>query len=231
MMSDPRPGSYREPHSALTWPLLACGLFAPAAAEITCLILGIATNQPWFFVIMGWLLVPVMIWTSLLYRNWPTGIRIDAAAISIGAIGPARAASQTPTLNHQSRALFTCPWSAVEGVRIVTDRAELRQMKNTPRYYTLTNRWGRKRGMDHCNIGVLASSFMRAALVIDVDPLAVSAPQVRPARFYSNFTDGYFSHLVRPRLSPVWIMPTRHPEALGRALAAVPGHQGTVRPR
>lgn len=85
--------------------------------------------------------------------------------------------------------------------------------------------------MSHCNIGVLASPFMRAALVIDVDPAAVTAPRVRPARYYNNFKNGYFSRLVEPRLSPVWVVPTRRPEALGRALAAVPDHQGPVRPR
>jgi hypothetical protein len=230
-MNGPPPVSYREPHSALNRPLLAYGLIAPAGAEITCLILGIVTNQPWFFVIMAALLVPAMVWTTLLYRNRPTGISFDASAISIGAIGSARAASRTPTINHQSQGLFTCPWPAVEGVRIVTDRTELRQMKNSPRYYTFTNRWGGKTGMSHCNIGVLASPFMRAALVIDVDPAAVTAPRIRPARYYSNFKNGYFSRLVEPRLSPVWVVPTRHPEALDRALAAVPGHQGPVRPR
>ena len=71
------PVSFREPHSALNRPLLAYGLIAPAAAEITCLILGVVTGQPWFFVIMAALLVPAMIWTTLLYRNWPTGIRFD----------------------------------------------------------------------------------------------------------------------------------------------------------
>ena len=108
-MNGPPPASYREPHSALNRPLLAYGLVAPAAAGITCLILGVVTGQPWFFVIMAALLVPAMIWTTLLYRNWPTGIRFDASAISIGAIGSARAASRTPTVNHQSRGLFTCP--------------------------------------------------------------------------------------------------------------------------
>ena len=68
------------------------------------------------------------------------------------------------------------------GVRVVTDRAELRQMKDSPRYYTFNNRWGGKAGMSHCNIGVLASPFMRAALVIDVDTLAVTAPRIRPGR-------------------------------------------------
>lgn len=230
-MNGPPPVSYREPHSALNRPLLAYGLVAPGAAGIICLILGVVTGQPWFFVILAVLLVPAMIWTTLLYRNWPTGIRFDGSAISIGAIGSARAASRTPTVNHQSRGLFTCPWPAVESVQIVTDRAELRQMKNSPRYFTFTNRWGGKTGMSHCNIGVLASPFMRAALVLDVDPAAVTAPRIRPARYYSNFKNGYLSRLIEPRLSPVWVVPTRHPEALGRALAAVPGHQGPVRPR
>ena len=31
---------------------------------------------------------PIMIVTGLLYRNWPTGIRIDDTGITIGAIRP-----------------------------------------------------------------------------------------------------------------------------------------------
>ena len=231
-MSGPRSGPYTEPHSALNWPLLACGLLVPAAAEITLVVLGAVVNPEWF-ILVGLLpfFVPVLIYITLVYRNWPTGIRFDASAISIGAIGSARAARRTPTVNHQSRGLFTCPWPAVEGIRVVTDLAELRRMKNSPRFYTFTNRWGGKAGMSHCNIGVLASPFMRAALVIDVDTLAVTAPQIRPSRYYNNFKSGYFSRLIQPRLSPTWVVPTRHPEALSRALQAVPGHQGPVRPR
>ena len=63
----------------------------PAAAEITCLILGVVTNQPWFYVTMEWLLVPIIIWVTLIYRNWPTSIRFDGSAISIGAVGSVRA--------------------------------------------------------------------------------------------------------------------------------------------
>jgi hypothetical protein len=96
-------------------------------------------------------------WITLLYRNWPTGIRLDQAAVSIGAVGSPRAARRPPTVSHQRWGLFTCPWPAVRGIRVVTDRSELRQVKNSPRYYTLTNRWGTKRGMTHCNTGVLAS--------------------------------------------------------------------------
>ena len=223
-MTGPRPALYTEAHSALNRALLARYLLAPAAAETACLIAGVAFGQPWFFVIMGWLIVPIMIWSALAYRNWPTGIRVDEAAVSIGAITSARAARRTPTVNHQSWGLFTCPWPAVRGLRIVTDRDELRQIKNSPRYYTFTNRWGARRGMGHCNIGVLASPFMRAALVIDVDPDAATASRIRPARFYDNYLHGYLSRRTEPRLSPVWVVPTRRPEDLRQALNGVHDH-------
>ena len=225
-MNDARPASYREAHSALNKALLAYGLL-PLAGEIVCVILGVSANLPWFFVLMGPLFVLVLIATGLLYRNWPTGIRVDESGISIGAVRSARAASRRPTVNHQSWGLFTCPWPAVQSMRIVTDRDELRQFKTSPRYYTLTNRWGNKAGMTRCNIGVLSSPFMRAALVIEVNPFAVTASQIRPARYYSNFKDGRFSHLIHPQLSPTWVVPTRHPELLSAVLQT--GDQDSVR--
>ncbi len=223
-----RPGSYREARSALNWPLLSCGLLGPAAGVAICVILGITVSPQWFpwilFVLFGLFLVPI----SLLYRNWPTGIRIDESGISIGAVRSAQAGSRRPTVNHQSWGLYTCPWPAVQGVRIVTDPDDLRRLKTSPSYYTLTNRWGGKAGMTHCNTGVLTSPFMRAALVIEVNPFAVTASQIRPARFYSNFKDGSFSHLIHPQPSPTWIVPTRHPDALRAALQAVPGIRDSV---
>jgi hypothetical protein len=65
---------------------------------------------------------------------------------------------------------------------------------------------------------------MRAALVIEVDPSAVRASEIRPARFYTNYTDGQFSHRVDPQLSPAWVVPTRRPEALNAALQTAPGN-------
>jgi len=38
--------------------------------------------------------------------------------------------------------------------------------------------------MSHCNIGVLAPPFMRAALVIDVDPFTATTNPIRSARYY-----------------------------------------------
>jgi hypothetical protein len=185
-----RSAAYQEAHSARNWPLLTCGLFGPAAGVAVCVILGITVNPQWFpwiiFVLFGLFLVPI----SLLYRNWPTGIRIDQTAIAIGAVRSPRAMQRRPTVNHQS--------------------------------------WGSKNAMTHCNIGVLTSPFMRAALVIDVDPFAVTAAEIRPARYYSNFKDGRFSRLIHPQLSPTWVVPTRHPEALSAALRALPGDRGSV---
>jgi hypothetical protein len=93
---------------------------------------------------------------------------------------------------------------------------------------TVPARWGGKRGMSHCNIGVLVSPFMCAALVIDVDPFTVTTSPIRPARYYSNFKYGRFSRLIQPRLSPTWIVPTRNPEALSKAMEAFPVYRGSV---
>jgi hypothetical protein len=226
-MNDHRAAPYLEARSALNGALLAYGLW-PFAAEAACLVAGLAARQPWFFVTMGGLLVFVMISAGLLYRNWPTGIRIDESGIAIGAVNSSRAADWEPTVNHQSWGVYTCPWPAVLGLRLVTDRDELRKMKNSPQYYTLTNRWSNKKGMRRCNIGVLTSPFMRAALVIEVNPFKVTATKITPARFFTNFKDGYFSHLVHPQPSPTWVVPTRHPEKLGAVIQAAAADWGYV---
>jgi hypothetical protein len=217
-----RPATYQEARSALNWPLLTCGLFAPAAAEIAFLILAVVVNPLWFLAMLGLpAFGPVLIYTSLLYRNWPTGIRIDRSGITIGAVRSPRAMQRTPNVSHQSWGIFSCPWSAVEDARVVTGPAAVRRLKTSSRYYTLTNRWGSKNAMTHCNIGVLTSPFMRAALVIDVDPAAVTGTPIRPARFYSNGKFGRFSRLLRPEMSSTWIVPTRDPEGLSNALEAL----------
>jgi hypothetical protein len=210
---------YQEAHSALSWPLLACGLIAPLGGAVACVILAITVNPLWLLgIVFVVLIAPCQVYISLLYRSWPTGIRIDKSAISIGAVRSGRAARRTPTVTHQSWGLFTCPRPAVQGARVVTDPAELRQIRQSPRYATLTSRRSGTRGMTRCQLGVLTSPFMRAALVIDVDIAAVTAPQARPARLYSNGMNGRFSRRVEPELSPTWIVPTRDPEGLSQAL-------------
>jgi hypothetical protein len=215
-----QPATYKEARSALNGPFLAWGLFGPGAGVVVCVILAITVSGAWFGSILAALLTLSLITVTLLYRNWPTGLAIDASAIRIGAVRSGRAAGRTPTVSHQAWGIFSCPWSAVQGIRVVAGQAEVRRLKKSPRLYTLTNRWGAKNEMTvtGCKAGVLTSPFMRAALVIDVDPGAVTAPPIRPARFYSNGKFGRFSTLIRPELSPTWIVPTRHPENLSKAL-------------
>ena len=220
-MSDSRQ-TYLEAHSALNGPLLAYGLL-PAAAEAVCLVVIATSNQSWLSVPIGALFALLLVSAGLLYRNWPTGIQLDEAGITIGAVRSARAPRRRPTVNHQSWGRYTCPWPAVLEARVVTDRQELRRMRDLPQYLTLTNRWSRKAGMEHCNIGVLSSPFMRAALVIEVNPVKVTVSESRPARFYTNFKDGQFSHLVRPQPGLTWVVPTRHPLALQAMLPTALG--------
>lgn len=226
-MTSPR-SVYLEAHSALSAPLLALGLLPPAGA-LAGLAVALTAGQTWLFGLVGALIAVTLISVGLLYRNWPTGVLVDQRGISIGAVRSRQAARRTPTVNHQSWGLCACPWPAVRSVRVVTDRTELRQMRNQPQFHTLTNRWSGKRGLRYCNIGVLSAPFMRAAVLIEVNPAAVTTSAIRPARFYTNGTDGQFSHLVQPRPSPTWVAPTRHPGKLSAALQALPVHLASGR--
>lgn len=96
-----RSATYQEVRSALRWPLLTWGLFGPAAAVAACAILGIAVDPQWFLGILFLpIFAPFLMYISLLYRNWPTGIRINESSISISAVRSARATSRTPTVTH-----------------------------------------------------------------------------------------------------------------------------------
>lgn len=210
---------YEETRNSLTLPLVATGLVLPLAAELIILALAVVVT-PYWLVVMPFLpfFTPVTMTVALLFRCWPIGLRLDQTGITIGSVRSHGALSRTPTVNHQARGRYSCPWSAVRSVRVVTDPASLRQIAKSPAYYTFTNRFGGKKDIAHCNIGVLTAPFMRAALVAEIEPSAVTGTQVRPARYFSNWTSGYFSRRVPPRMSSTWIVPTRHPEALDEAL-------------
>jgi hypothetical protein len=209
--------AYDEVRAARNWPFLTWTLLAPVTALIVLVILTIATGGNGFAATgIGLAVVAVLAGTALAYRCWPTGMRIDESGITIGAIGARRAERRTPTVNHQAWGLYSCPWSSVHSVRVVTDRAELRHLAKSPDYYTLTNRWGARRDITHCNVGVLTSPFMHAALVAEISPASITATTIRPARFFSNYATS--SRLVNPQMSSTWIIPTRHPEALEKAL-------------
>ncbi|MBF9066524.1 hypothetical protein [Streptacidiphilus fuscans] len=163
-----------------------------------------------------------MVPVSLLYRNWPTGIRLDEQGVRIGAVSSKRAERRSTTVTHQNWAVFSCPWSGVHEMSVVTDRDALKRLRTSPEFHTLSNRWAKPKTMAWCMAGVLVPPFMRAALVIRIDAEVASVPDFGSALFFSNYTDPsdpHFSRRLRPRVGDTWVVPTRHPERL-RALIA-----------
>jgi hypothetical protein len=191
-------------------------LLVPAGLEIVFLTLAGAVNLQWLIAaaILPFF-APGMITTSLLYRNWPTGIRIDDTGITIGAIRSPRAPSRTPSAFHQSWGIYTCPWPEINNTRVVTDPAELQQLTSRFRHPTFNNTWGGKRTMDHCDIDVMTCPFMHAALIVDLYPCGVTGTTVRPARVYKPMTMlgiPYTTRRIPPR---TWV---RCPEPSGQSI-------------
>lgn len=210
---------YEEHATARRWPLMVAGLFTPVGAIALCIVLGATLNPLWFLgVLFIPMSLPVLVYSSLLYRNWPTGIRIDDEGITIGAVGSRSGGREAPTIAFQSWGVFQCPWTAVRAVRVVTQPEELHRLKESPLYATLNNRWAGRKQRRHAMLGVLTPPFARAVLVIDVDPEEVQSPQVRPSRYYSNGSGGRMSVRVVPEAGATWIVPTRHPDQLAEAL-------------
>ncbi len=217
--------SYCERRCALRWPLVMCGLGLPAALVGVFVVLAVFTNPQWFIAAAFTpLFLPFMMGTALLYRNWPTGIGIDAASVSIGAVGSRRAAARRPSVVHQNWGLFTCAWPNIKYVTVVTEPARIREIKKTPVYWTLSNRWGKPRDMTRCMTGVLAAPFMKSALVIGVryDEAGVIIPELRSALFFANYiAEPKFATRLSADRSLEWVVPTRHPNELRAFLASV----------
>jgi hypothetical protein len=166
----------------------------------------------------------VVLGIGVLFRNWPTGIRIDADGIQIGLVNRTWATPRwNLTVTHQAWGLFTCPWAAVDSVRVVTDRTELKDLGNPPNHTTLNNHWTKPRDQQHCMTGVLSPPFMRAALAIRLDLTTdgVHVPELRRATFYNSSTG---QTELTPRPSWEWVAPTRHPDQVRAALARFQSH-------
>jgi hypothetical protein len=225
-----KPGApYVERRCALRWQLVTWGLGLPTAlaAALAWLVTFGSSHETIAAVVsplMGVGIAAALIGCSLLYRNWPTGIRIDATGLSIGAVGSRRAAARRPKVTHQNWGLFTCTWPSARYVTVVTDPARIREIKKSPPYWTLSNRWGKPRQMTRCMAGVLTAPFMTAALVIRVgyEEAGVVSPELGSARFFGNYIGGPgFSHRLGAEPTLEWVAPTRRPDELRAFLAAI----------
>lgn len=211
---------YSEDRVALTWPLLALGVATPAVLAAG-FVVGVAGGvAPLWGVTAPLLVLCLQFWGGLALRNWPTGIRLTATELRIGAVRSARAGRRTPTVTHQNWALFTCPLAGVRSMTVETDPAAIRRIGRSPEYFTLSNRWGKPREMRTCKLGVLTAPFMRAALVVELDGGWAHFPTTRPASFFPNAPGRPFRTRLVPEESLTWVVPTRHRERLRAAIEA-----------
>ena len=129
MTAEPAP-SYAEDGCARRWPLLLWGLWLPVALEVAFIALGVLVNPTWFLGVPGIpMAAPFLIGCTMLYRNWPTGIRIDGNGLRIGAVSTDRRRSRPISIARQNWGVFSAPWDAIATVRVVTDPQELRELK------------------------------------------------------------------------------------------------------
>jgi len=226
---------YAEDRCALRWPLVCLGLLGSAGGAslaVVCFWLGVTTTwQRGFASLIAAGVAVSCFWTLQLWSNWPTGIRVDTAGIRIGGVGrkldDQRSAVAAHSVLGQRHEVFACPWTAVRGIA-VTDRAGMRGLRAqlaAPRPGAHARRRPGQPGDTEMRprtagvrLGWMPAPFMRAALVIYVEPDKACFPPLRPWRWH-----GRWATLKVGTRSTVWLAPTRHPDALRAALARVPG--------
>jgi hypothetical protein len=138
--------------------------------------------------------------------NWSTEIQITNDGIRVGGIHKVqRPDRRQPSAGAQRKHPFFCPWSAIRSAEMVTDRAYIRR----------TNKDFREPGK--VALGMFRAPFTRSALFLEVDINAVTIPEFRPPDTERPFFRP--ANFAVPFTSPVWLIPTRHPEALRAARA------------
>jgi hypothetical protein len=195
---------YAEDHSAIRWPYYLHDVLWPLVLGVTVAAAAVTGNPDW-----AWPMTAGIVGTSLgiasSVRMWPVGIRIGADGIRIGAVrSRPRPRQQPPWADYQRRQVLFCPWEAVRRAAVITDRRALRDARS------LSSR-------DVIRLGVLSGPFTRAALLIEVDPDRVGLPRFREPDIDRPFWRP--AHMAPVEVSPVWLVPTRHPAALRAALA------------
>jgi hypothetical protein len=225
---DRRHPVYAEDFCALRWPLLAWGLVVPSAILLAGAVLAILDSDVLWLPVA--LFVAFFSWGfgngGLLQRHWRSSIRIDERGIRIGAARKAerepdwRPRDKPPIPAAQARRLFTCDWPGVIGMRVVTDRTELRELRKELHDVEIAMRYLRSPGASAASwpAGVLICPYMRAALVVEID-LGRAHVEYPDVLFPPHRSRHDQLHNVN---HTVWLAPTRRPERLRRALGGLP---------
>lgn len=217
MRTEPAPPTqstvlYAEDHCALRWPLIFHAIFWSVLLAAVSIILIVDPN-PNLSYLLAIPLAGTLFGIIATVINRATGIRVTHAGVSIGGIRrqhhrrgrhPGGGPGSLPPASAQRTQVFSCPWSAVRHIEVVTGRARMRELARS-----------RSDG-GILALGTLWAPFMTAALVIQVDHSHATVPEFRPPD-----TRRHWFKPSRPdpsTVSATWYAPTRHPAELRAAL-------------
>jgi hypothetical protein len=195
--------TYTEKRAALGARLIVAAGIGPVVALAVAVALSAETATA--AALIGAALVYLLIGFALLYRNWPTGIRLDDDGVHIGSSRP------RTRVTRQNEGAFECPWRGITDIRVVTDPKELKRIRTSRELFTLSNHWGKPRDVTKCMLGVLTAPLMRAALVIEIYPGDATFPETTPAWFFPNQLGRAFRVKLTGYPSATWVAPTRRP--------------------
>ncbi|MEO7194224.1 MAG: hypothetical protein ABIZ05_05280 [Pseudonocardiaceae bacterium] len=120
-----------------------------------------------------------------------------------------------PTPSYQCYHVFSCPWDAVRLLELTTDHKKLRALKRTSTSAPTRGVKARAGWAMGFYLGMLTAPFMRAALVIHVDPERAQFPTFRSHQALAVTQSEIGTQ------SSVWVVPTRRPAELREIIRAV----------
>ena len=213
--TEPETVLYEEQRSAQRWPLVMSGLLGAFLIAI-----GILLTAASLALVFGVLsLLGLLLWNRTngheYFRYRRTGIRITTRRLAVGAVGSAAdrdlaEGSALGTVDRLGKCAFSCDWEGVKSLTIVTDPSVIKAMRlDLTVMSTAVRVAGRPRVVTH-KLGHIVPPYARAVLVINVDPSIARFPEERAMKNVVNLQ------------SPIWIVPTRRPDTLRKALAPFP---------
>ncbi|MGH3720338.1 MAG: hypothetical protein ACRDRI_16135 [Pseudonocardiaceae bacterium] len=220
---DGTPLTYAEDRCALRWPLVLFGITLPILSIVVLTFGTITRARGPMTAYVSVLFVVIWVVTGACYLTlvWPLGMRIDADGIRIGGIRYAerhpdhKRRRKPPPPSYQCFHVFSCPWEAIRSLEFTTDHKTLRALRRTSTSAPtrgIQARAGRAIGF---YLGMLTAPFMRAALVIHVDPEKAQFPAFRSHQALAVATSQIGTQ------SRIWVVPTRRPDELREIIRAV----------
>jgi hypothetical protein len=208
---------YAEDRAALRPTLVIFGVGLPVIV-VVCAVAGGITGQTGLIVPAAIALIVWVFSNSMrVFVHWPTGIRIDEAGVRIGNVHrptPNRR-RRPPAPSFQAYQVFSASWSGVLAMRVSTDRHELRQLSRQSRRASTKGTTARGGMAIGFYLGMLTPPFMRAALIIEVDPGHATFPEFRIQQAVAVASSQVGTQ------SRTWVAPTRHPQQLAEVVTTI----------